>query len=451
MSTEKTSNTMPDIQSNVVIIGRPNVGKSTLFNRLTKTRKAKVHFTEGTTRDRLITKIATSNVTYNLVDTPGYTYIPKSSETIASKSQGQIHQGLKSATIILFLLDIQTGLTNEDITIASLLRPMKEKVILVANKSDNSNYEMSKFDFLELGFGTPIAISAYHNIGISNLTNATYALLPKSNSKLINNPTPIKITLSGRPNTGKSMLLNSLINSERSIVSEVPGTTRDSIDTMLVTNNTSLQIVDTAGIRRRGKITKGIEKFSSMRSINNILSSHICILLLDSTEIATNQDMHIADYILSSSRGMIIAINKWDLATEIGITKDEIRKYVRSKFKFANFVPICFLSALKKTGISELIETIQLVYSQWNTTIENNLINDTLLESVYKTPPSTKRTKSLKIYTAEQDGICPPRFTIKVNDPELVHFSYHRHLENDFRRFLGFTHCPIKLNFKPKV
>ena len=162
MSTEKKSNTMPDIKSNVVIIGRPNVGKSTLFNRLTKTRKAIVHFTEGTTRDRLITKIATSNVTYNLVDTPGYTYIPKSSETIASKSQGQIHQGLKSATIILFLLDIQTGLTNEDITIASLLRPMKEKVILVANKSDNSNYEMSKFDFLELGFGTPIAVSYTH-------------------------------------------------------------------------------------------------------------------------------------------------------------------------------------------------------------------------------------------------------------------------------------------------
>ena len=451
MFKNKTNNTISAVKTNVVIIGRPNVGKSTLFNRLTKTRKAIVHFTEGTTRDRLITYMSTSNITYNLVDTPGYITIPKLSETIASKSHGQIHQGLKTATIILFLLDIKVGITHEDKTIASVLRPMKKKIILVANKADNSKYEMGKFDFLELGFDTPIAISAYHNIGISNLTKAIYTLLPKSSANTKNDQNPIKITLSGRPNTGKSMLLNSMINSERSIVSEIPGTTRDSIDTILSTNNISLRLIDTAGIRRRGKITKGIEKFSSIRSIDNILSSDISILLLDCTEISTNQDMHIANYILSSSRGMIIAINKWDLSTEIGITEDEIRKYVRSKFKFANFVPICFLSALKKTGISNLIKTIQLVYSQWSTTIENNLINDTLKESVYETPPSTKRTKSLKIYTAEQDGICPPRFTIKVNDPELVHFSYHRHLENDFRRSLGFTHCPIKINFKPRV
>jgi GTP-binding protein len=431
----------------VAIVGRPNVGKSTLFNRLVGRSVAIVSKMSGTTRDRVTTETEWGDHLFILVDTGGLEVFPETE--LWRQVRDQIETAIADADVIVMVVDVTQGVTPDDIDVAVLLRPTERKVVLAANKSDTEARGSGAAEFYELGLGEPYPISAYHNIGLDDVMAEVIANFPDE-SAFPEQEADLRLAIVGRPNVGKSMMLNKITGQQRSIVSDVPGTTRDTIDTLITHNDMSILLIDTAGIRRRGKVGTGVEKYSVVRAIRAIDRADIAVLLLDAAEIATAQDTHIASQILDSYKGIVLAVNKWDLASELGSTRDDATAVVRDRFKFASFAPIRFTSAMTGMGLAEVLDTALSVYRQWTKGLPRYDLRRTVMNAIAEHPPVAHKGRSVKIYSVAQEQTGPPSFTFYVNKADTVHFSYQRYLENRLREAYDFRGSPLRMRFKSR-
>jgi GTP-binding protein len=429
----------------VAIVGRPNVGKSTLFNRLIGEKKAIMHDLPGTTRDRIYAIASWEGHELTLVDTGGLELKPDS--TIRQMVREQVKIAIAEAEVILFMVDAHDGVVPADQEIVDLLYRSEKPVLLVANKVDNPKYQSEVFQFYELGIGDPIPISAYHNRGIHDLLVKVAACLPS--------PPPsdeeveaMKIAIVGRPNVGKSMLLNALVGDERAVVDEVPGTTRDAIDTTVSYNGESVVFIDTAGIRRRGRIEQGIEQYSIIRALRAIERADVAILVTDASEGITAQDTHVLGYVQQAYKGVILIVNKWDIA-EI---QDEAQwtAAIKHRIKFMPHVPILFTSAKTGYGVKNLLPMAKRIYEERSRHISTSKLNNLVKEAVAAHSLPIKQGQRLKIFYATQASVNPPTFVFFVNNAKLLHFSYRRYLENKIRQAFGFQGVPLRLLFKSR-
>ena len=429
----------------VAIVGRPNVGKSTLYNRISGARSAIVSDIPGTTRDRITTETEWGDHNFILVDTGGL--VLREEGELWQKIRVQVDQAIDHADVIVFVVDAEAGLAPADGDVADILRRASTPVVVAANKSDNEQRESAAMEFYALGLGEPSPVSAYHNSGVDDLMTRVLALFPTEPE----HPTPeadLRLAIVGRTNAGKSTLVNLITGQDRAIVSDIPGTTRDALDTLIDYKGQSALLIDTAGIRRRGSIERGLEQYSVLRAIRAIDRAEVAILLLDATELATSQDTHIASYILDAYKGIVIAVNKWDRASELGLTKQEATETVVRRFKFATYAPICFVSSIRNTGIDEMMQTAYDVQREWRKGVPRYELRRVVLEAVAEHPPSPTGKRSLKIYGVTQDTKGPPSFTFYVNRSDMVHFSYQRYLENALRDAYGFKGNRLRMRFK---
>jgi len=429
----------------VAIVGRQNVGKSTLLNRILKKRMAIVSEIPGTTRDRIMADVTWNDVPFILVDTGGIP--PKAESEIDQAVMQQIDEALGTADVIIFLTDVKEGVTPYDSEIAARLHRTGKPVLLVVNKVDNSKLEVDVAEFYRLGLGEPIAISAYHNEGMDELMDKIVSLLPEK--KVVEEMAPgVKIAIVGRPGVGKSLLLNALLGEERAIVTGKPGTTRDTIDSPIDFQGQNVLLIDTAGIRRRGQIAPGVEKYSVIRSMEAIDRADVALLVLDATEAATAQDTHIAGYIKDAWKGIVLLVNKWDLVDHRA--EKEYTERIREEFNFAPYAPVLFISAKTKWGLEEILPEAIAVFHEREKRVPQDELNDVFLKAINAHVPPHAGKKQLKLFSAAQTGINPPTFTFYVNDPTLLHFSYQRYLENQLRAAFGFTGTPMRLDFKAR-
>jgi GTP-binding protein len=429
----------------VAIVGRPNTGKSTLLNRIVKRPAAITEDLPGTTRDRNTADVNWGGVDFTLVDTGGLEIEPSS--TISRGVKSQVEAAIAEASVIVVVVDAKDGIIPADTEIADLLRRSKKPVLVAANKADNAKLEMQALEFYELGLGEPLPISAHHGRGVAELLDKIVELLPKQETAKIK-PESIKIAIVGRPNVGKSALLNALVGEERAIVDETPGTTRDAIDTEFDFEGQDVLLIDTAGIRRRGKINRGVEQYSIIRTFRAIDRAEIALLLLDATEMVTAQDTHIAGYIQEAAKGIIIIINKWDLIENKSMAA--WNKAVKGSFKFASYAPILYTSAKTGQGVDKVMPQVIQVYRERQKRLPTSAVNNIIQQAVAAHNRPSSQGKQLKIYYATQAEANPPTFVFFTNDARLVHFSYHRYLENQLRQAFGFTGTPIRLKFKTR-
>lgn len=426
----------------VAIIGRQNVGKSTLLNRLAGKRVAIVQDLPGTTRDRVFADVVWNEREFTVVDTGG---LEIGDETgIGRGVRQQVNIAIEEADIILFVTSVQDGLMSVDFEIADMLRRTEKPVILVVNKADNDTLEANVVEFYQLGLDNLTPISAYHARGTAELLDRITQLLP-SLPPATQEPEMMKVAIVGRPNVGKSMLLNVLLGEERSIVSDVPGTTRDAIDTNIDFQGKSVLLIDTAGIRRRGQVEVGVERYSVMRALRAIDRCDVALLVLDATELVTAQDTHVAGYIQQALKGVVLIVNKWDLITDKNTT-DWIEA-IRMSFKFIDYAPVLFISALSGQGAPEVMPLAYQVYTERMKRLSDAEVSSVVKQALASHPPPRRGTRQLVIKRGSQTAINPPTFTFRVNDARLVHFSYRRYLENQLRQAFSFTGTPINLVF----
>ncbi len=429
----------------VAIIGRQNVGKSTLLNRLVGRRIAIVADLPGTTRDRIFATVTWQGTEFIMVDSGGLE--PKPGTGMAREINEQITAAIAEADMILFLVDIKDGVTTADLEIADLLRRQDKPLLLVANKADNDRLEAGSAEFFALGLGEPLAVSAYHGRGISELTEKIASLLPTT-PPAVTESAVMKVAIVGRPNVGKSMLLNALLGRERAIVNHVPGTTRDTLDTPLDFKGQSVLLIDTAGIRRRGRIARGIEQYSVIRALKAIDRADVALLVLDATELVTAQDTHIAGYIQQAGKGIVLIVNKWDLA--MGLTKSECSRYVKSKLRFVSYAPLEYISAKLGQNVDKVLPRAHQVYLERQKRIATAEVNSAVQQAIIAHNPPRSGSKQLKFLYATQAEVNPPTFVFFVNDASLAHFSYQRYLEKRLRQSFGFSGTPIRLVFKTR-
>jgi GTP-binding protein len=429
----------------VAIVGRPNVGKSTLFNRIAGNRAAVVSEVPGTTRDRVTTETVWGDREFILVDTGGLDPDPQGE--LLEDVRSQVDVAVSEADTIVFLVDANEGLTSVDRDVADLLRRSGKRPVLAANKADNRRRAMGALDFHELGLGDPIPISAHHNLGVDDLMTEVLAHLPPEAPETVTDA-GLKLAIVGRTNVGKSALLNAVTGEERAIVSDVPGTTRDTLDALVSYGDETVLIVDTAGIRRRGRIKPGIERYSALRAVRSIDRAEVAILVMDASEVATGQDTHIASYVLDAYKGIVLCVNKWDLARGLGLDKRSVERTVRERFKFAAHAPVIFVSALRRYGMGALLEATQGVRREWSRDVQKSGLKRTVLTAMAAHPPATAGRHAVKVYGVSQDQTGPPSFTFYVNRADMVHFSYQRYLENTLRRAYGFQGTPLRVRFK---
>ncbi len=431
----------------VAIVGRPNVGKSTLYNRLAGRRMAIVSDVPGTTRDRISRDAEWNGRRFLLVDTGGIEDRP--GDLLWEDVKAQTAQALHDADAVILVVDAAVGISPGDREATDLVRRSGKPYVLAANKADNLNRELGVAEFYQLSNIDPVPISAYHERGIPDLMEQLFEVLPIEPSD-DEQTGSIRVSLAGRPNVGKSALFNSITGEERAIVSPIPGTTRDSIDSRFLYKGHDLTFLDTAGLRRRGKADEGIEKYSVIRTIGAIERSHIAILLLDATEFVTAQDTHIGGFIDEASRGVIIVVNKWDLMKEQDLDRQWVRAAVQDRFKFFPDVPVLFTSALTGAGVARVPETVVAVWDQFNRCIGRDDLSRTVFEAVGKNPPPTQGTIRPRIYKVAQTRTAPPTFEFSCRHPDLIHFSYRRYLENRLREAYGFVGSPIRMKFVPR-
>ncbi len=424
----------------VALVGRPNVGKSTLFNKIVGEKVSIIEDTPGVTRDRIYREASYNNKRFYLIDTGGID-TEKIDFNKDIKIQAEI--AIKEADVIVFLVDGKEGLTPNDKMISNLLRKSDKKIIVAINKIDVKEAQNNIYDFYELGFDTYIPISSIHNTGYIDLLD-TITMDFKIKEEEMDDR--IKFSIIGRPNVGKSSLMNALLNEERVVVSDIAGTTRDSIDSILKYHNEEFIMIDTAGMRKKGRIFDTIEKYSLLRSLQAIDRSDICLVVINGSEGITEHDKHITGYAIERGKGLIFVVNKWDLVEDTTI--QEFEKLMRSEFQFAPYAPIVFLSALTKKRIHTLMPEIIKVKENIKKEIKTSLLNEVIEEAYECNLPPTYKGKRLKIYFTSQTGINPPKFTFRVNNKGLVHFSYERYLENKIRDNFDFTGTPIILQFK---
>ena len=429
----------------VAIAGRPNVGKSTLFNRLLGRPTAIVSEVAGTTRDPVTAETVWGDHAFILVDTGGLDLFPETD--LWQKVKRQIEAAIEEADVIVMVVDASIGVTPADVDVAQVLREASSPVVVVANKADNQQREAASVEFHQLGLGDPVPVSAQHNVGIDDLMAQVIAYFPPD-PQLTESEADLKLAIVGRTNVGKSMLLNAITAQDRAIVSEIPGTTRDALDTLMTYDEKTFLLIDTAGIRRSGRVGPGIERYSVLRAIRAIDRADVAVLVMDASELATAQDTHIASYILDAYKGIFLAVNKWDLAPELGLNREQAVQSIRGRFKFAPYSPVCFTSALSRSGIDPLLDMAQEVHRQWTKDVPRYDLRRTVMNAVAEHPPPRSGRRSLKIYSAAQDHSCPPSFTFYVNHSDMVHFSYQRYLENTLREAYGFKGAPLRMRFK---
>jgi GTP-binding protein len=439
----------------VAIVGRPNVGKSTFFNRLIGERKAIVEDVPGTTRDRLYGDSEWNGRVFTVVDTAGLLFegddLPEGTpqSEIAEHARAQAELAMAEADAILFLVDARSGLTAADAEVADVLRASDKPVILAANKADSAERSMDAVEFYELNLGEPIPMSAYHGIGTGDVLDALAEALPIVEED--DNEASVRIAIVGRPNVGKSSLVNRLLGQERSVVSSIAGTTRDSIDIMLDVNGAQVLLIDTAGIRRRGKIEQGIEKYSVLRALRAIERSDVALLLIDAEEGVTAQDTHIAGMILEQLKGVAILVNKWDLVVKDEETFNTFTRYLQEQFNFIPYAPLLFISAKTGQRVDKVLPLAMDIAQERQRRISTSDLNQLLQKSTYEHPPtSINKGAHLRIYYATQAQVNPPVFLFFANNAEQVHWGYGRYLENRLREQYGFTGTPIKIVFRSR-
>jgi GTP-binding protein len=430
----------------VALVGRPNVGKSTLFNRITGKPLAIVADEPGTTRDRLYSRAEWSGRPFTLVDTGGLD--PSPTSDLVDRVRQQAEMAIAEADVVVFLVDARDGLTSTDSDIAEILRRKAKSVILAASKADSERRRMDSVEFYQLGLGDPITISALHG-DIADLLDAVVAHFPKTMEPEI--AAAVKIAIVGRPNVGKSSLLNKLVGRERAIVSEIPGTTRDALDTILSSEHGEILLIDTAGIRRRGRIETGIEQWSVLRAMRAIDRADVAVLVLDASEGIALQDEHIAGYILESGKGVIVAINKWDIVKKGERNIEEYSKTVRAALNFMDYVPLIFISAKTGQRVDRLVDLALQIKTERMKRIPTKTLNELMQKLALIHNPPSGGGKTLKILYATQAEIEPPTFVFFTNDAKLVHFSYQRFLENQIRQAFGFAGAPIKMVFRTRA
>ena len=429
----------------VAIIGRQNVGKSTLLNRMAGKRIAITADLPGTTRDRIFAGVSWHGTEFTMVDTGGLDLKPQS--TIAQGVKGQVEVAIAEADVIVFLVDVRDGVTPFDFEITEMLRQVSKPVLLVANKADNARLEADAVEFYKLALGEPLVISAHHGRGTAELMNRITELLPVSAS-VEAEPGKIKVAIVGRPNVGKSMLLNVLLGEERAIVDDTPGTTRDATDTQFDFQGQSVLLIDTAGIRRRGRLGVGVERYSVVRALRAVERADAVLLVIDATEPFTAQDLHIAGYTQQAVKGLVLVVNKWDLIEDKSIL--EWSKYIRSQLKFAPYAQVLYTSAKLGQGVDKIMPQVCQVYQERFKRLPTALVNSVVQRAVAAHSPPRVRSRQLKILYATQAEVNPPTFVFFANDAKLVHFSYNRYLENKLRQSFGFVGTPLRLVFKTR-
>jgi GTP-binding protein len=429
----------------VAIVGRQNVGKSTLLNRLAGKRIAIVADMPGTTRDRVFADISWQDTSFTLVDTGGLEVQPSTAISLGVKEQ--VEAAIAEADVIIFLVDSESGIVPADLEVAEMLRRSSKPIILAANKSDNPERESQAVEFYEMGLGEPLAISAYHGRGTAELLDRVGALLPIP-EKAETSAEIMKLAIVGRPNVGKSTLLNSLLGEERAIVDKTPGTTHDAINTLLDFGGQNVILIDTAGIRRRGRWGKGVERYSVIRALRAIDEADVVLLVLDATELLTSQDEHIAGYIQQAAKGVVLVVNKWDLA--VNQDMNETTNYIRKKLKFMSYAPVVYGSAKFGQGVDRVMPQAFEVYKERQKRIATTEVNDVVQQAVAAHNLPRKGKKRLKILYATQAEVNPPTFVFFVNDPKLIHFSYQHYLENKLRQSFGFAGTPLRFVFKTR-
>jgi len=421
------------------------VGKSTLLNRLAGRRIAITENSPGTTRDRVFASVYWQETEFTIVDTGGME--PKPESSISQGIIEQVQIAIADADVIIFLVDVKDGVTTLDQDIADMLRQMSKPVLLVVNKADNTMLEAEAIEFYELSIGEPHVISAYHGRGTIELLDKIVAILPPTLPEKPGSEA-IKVAIVGRPNVGKSMLLNVLLGKERSLVNETPGTTRDAVDTLFDFEGQNMLIIDTAGIRRRGRLEPGIERYSVIRALRAIERADIALLVIDASEPFTAQDVHIGGYVRQMAKGIILIINKWDLVTEKN--KLEWDSYIRSQFKFMPYAPNIYTSAKFGQGIDGIIPKVCQIFQERLKRLPTAAVNNVVQKALADHSPPRTGKKRLKILYATQAEVNPPTFVFFVNDTKLIHFSYQRYLENKLRQSFGFEGTPLRLVFKTK-
>ena len=425
----------------VALIGRPNVGKSTLFNKIAGKKISIIEDTPGITRDRIYEQVTYEKYKFNLIDTGG---IDVSKEIFNNEIKVQAEIAIEEADVIVFVTDGKEGLTQNDFVVRDLLRKSKKRVIVAINKVDVKEAKDNIYDFYELGFDTYVPISAIHNTGYQDLLETICMDFNTHEEEIVDER--LKFCMIGRPNVGKSSLMNALLNEERVVVSNVAGTTRDSIDSVVKYNKEEYVVIDTAGMRKKGKIFEAVEKYSLVRSMRAIDRSDICLVVINAEEGIKEHDKHIAGYAIEKGKGLIFVVNKWDTVKDTSTT--DYKKLMRTEFQFAPYAPIVFLSALTKKRINTLMPEVVKVGENIKKEIKTNLLNNVISDAYQLNIPPSYKGKRLKIYFVNQTGIKPPKFTFRVNDKGLVHFSYERYLENKIRENFDLEGTPITLQFK---
>ncbi len=431
----------------VAIVGRPNVGKSTLFNRIVGERIAIVEEIAGVTRDRLYMDAEWSNRTFTLVDTGGLDYAHQ--DIITSNIRKQANIAIKEADVILFVVDSRDGLTPVDQEIADILRKTDKPIILAANKVDDFQSQKDYIEFYSLGLGAPIPVSASQGLNTGDLMDAIIESLPQcqQDGDIADS---VRIAFIGRPNVGKSSLVNKILGEERVIVSNIPGTTRDAIDTYIERDGNHYILVDTAGIRRKTKVDESTEKYSIIRSLRAIDRCDVVLLVIDAEDGVTEQDKKIAGYAHDQGKASVVLINKWDLVKKDNKTFDSYSKEIREELGFMKYAPLVFVSALTGQRVNNILATVERAAQNHNLRVATPGLNNLIREAVLQNPPPTYKTRRLKISYVTQNGIRPPKFTFFVNDTGLAHFSYLRYLEKQIRAAYGFEGTPIRLLLRKK-
>ena len=432
----------------VAVVGRPNVGKSTLFNKIVGKRVSIVADTPGVTRDRIYADAEWSGKQFKLVDTGGIE--PSTDSEILSLMRSQADIAIETADVIIFVVNVKEGMTAADRDVAVMLRKSGKPVVLACNKCDSPGQPpLEMYDFYNLALGDPIPVSSVHGMGFGDLLDAVTESFDET-MYASEDEDIIKIAVVGKPNAGKSSFVNKVLGENRLIVSPVAGTTRDSIDTVVKYNDESFLIIDTAGMRKRGKVEEDIERYSVIRALSSIDRADVCMLMIDASEGVTEQDTKIAGYIHENGKACLVAVNKWDLIEKNTKTMNDFRMDVQEKLGFMLYAPIVFISALTGQRIDKVFEMAKYVHNQSAMRISTGMLNDVVNDATARVQPPSDKGKRLKIYYLTQTGIKPPTFVLFVNDKKLAHFSYIRYLENQLRTTFGFEGSAIKFILREK-
>ena len=431
----------------VAIVGRPNVGKSTLFNKLAGKRISIVQDTPGVTRDRVYAEAEWLSYNFTMIDTGGIE--PENNDIIVKQMRRQANIAIETADVIIFIVDGKEGLTASDHEVATMLRKSKKPVVLVVNKVDNLKDENNAYEFYSLGIGEPVTISAGQGLGLGDMLDEVVKNFDKSIYET-DEDEYIRIAMIGKPNVGKSSLINKLLGEERTIVSDIPGTTRDAIDSYIETEEGKFILVDTAGIRRKSKVKEEIERYSVIRTYTAIERADVCILMIDATEGVTEQDEKIIGYAHEMSKAIMVIVNKWDLVEKDGKTLDKFKKELQGNLKFLSYAEYLFISALTGQRTNKVLKMAKYCYNNYDKRISTGILNDVVSKAVLMKEPPTVSLKRMKIYYVTQVATKPPKFVFFVNDESARHFSYERYLENQLRNSFDFKGTGIQIEYRQR-